>query len=234
MLRVRGASVYYGEIRALDQVDLVVEQGEIVALIGANGAGKTTLLKSIAGLLRPRSGRITFEGQSLADVPTHVRARRGVVLVPEDRGILSRMTVLENLLMGANTRADTTADMKRADSMLQRFPRLAARRDLPASVLSGGERQILAIGRALLARPKLLLVDEPSLGLAPRVAREVFDLLAGLRREGGTILLVEQNARIALELSDRCYVLQTGRVVLSGASCELLADSQVRAAYLGT
>jgi branched-chain amino acid transport system ATP-binding protein len=233
MLRLQATSVYYGAIRALVQVDLDVSTGEIVALIGANGAGKTTCLKTIAGLLRPRFGDVTYKGESLAGVTTYARARRGIVLVPEGRGILTCLTVRENLLVGACARGDAAGSGKRADAMLERFPKLAARRDLPASVLSGGERQILAIARALLAQPELLLVDEPSLGLAPRVAREVFDLLASLRQEGLAIVLVEQNARIALELADRGYVLQTGRVVLTGAARDLLAKSEVKAAYLG-
>jgi branched-chain amino acid transport system ATP-binding protein len=233
MLRLQATSVYYGAIRALVQVGLAVEAGEIVALIGANGAGKTTCLKTIAGLLRPRRGDVIFKGESLTSVPAYTRARRGIVLVPEGRGILTGLTVHENLLLGASVRGEAAGAGKRADAILERFPRLATRRDLPASVLSGGERQILAIARALLAQPELLLVDEPSLGLAPRAAREVFDLLASLRQEGRAILLVEQNARIALDLADRAYVLQTGRVVLTGTSRDLLADRRVQAAYLG-
>src|SRR5690348_6033781 len=193
MLVVRGLSVDYGRVRALDQIDLEVGEGEIVTLIGANGAGKSTLLKAIVGLVRPASGDITFAGQALAGIPTHARAKRGLILVPEGRGVLTRMTVLENLQLGADVREGATTPIGRVRAMLTRFPALAARRDLPAGVLSGGEQQMLAFARALLAQPRLLLIDEPSLGLAPRITQEVFHLLLNVRREGITVLLVEQN-----------------------------------------
>lgn len=233
MLAIRGLRVDYGRVRALTDVELDVRDGEIVALIGANGAGKSTLLKAVAGLVHPSAGDIVYDGQALQRSPTHDRVRRGLVLVPEGRGILTRMTVRENLLLGASARPNRASPEAETERILARFRPLAVRQALPASVLSGGEQQLLAIARALLIRPKLLMVDEPSLGLAPRITREIFELLVELRHDGVTILLVEQNARQALQIADRAYVFRTGRVVLSGTATELLGNPQVQQAYLG-
>jgi branched-chain amino acid transport system ATP-binding protein len=232
-LTVQGLSVDYGRVRALDRVDIAVGAGEIVALIGANGAGKSTLLRTIAGLVRAVEGSIVYGNEELSDTPAYRRTRRGIHLVPEGRGILAHLTVRENLLLGATVRPNEASADARVRATLERFPQLARRKDLPAGALSGGEQQILAIARALLAKPQLLLIDEPSLGLAPRVTRDVFDLLVALRREGVTILLVEQNARAALAIADRAYALQNGRVVLSGGANELQNDARIQEAYLG-
>ena len=223
----------YGPIRAVRDVSLEVAPGEVVALIGANGAGKTTTLRTIAGLLRPAGGSIRFAGAAVAGVRPHRLVRQGLVLVPEGRGILTRLTVLDNLLLGATARRDRSevaADLERAYA---RFPRLAERRAQSAGTLSGGEQQMLAIARALMARPRLLMLDEPSLGLAPLVVREIFAAIRDLKASGVTILLVEQNARAALEIAERAYVLETGRVALSGPAAELLTSEQVIRAYLG-
>jgi branched-chain amino acid transport system ATP-binding protein len=233
VLEISDLHVAYGGILALRGVSLRIDEGEVVALIGANGAGKSTLLNAIAGAARPSAGGIAFDGQPLTALPGHERAALGLVLIPEGRAVLRRMTVEENLLMGAHLRrdADVAHDMRR---MFERFPILAARHRQPAGLLSGGEQQMLAIARALMARPRLLMMDEPSLGLTPRLVREVFGMITALRDEGLTVLLVEQNAHEALRVARRGYVMETGRIVLAGASEELRADPRVQAAYLGS
>ena len=232
ILSVKGVETFYGAIQALHGVDLDVSRGEIVTLIGANGAGKSTLLMTICGNPRARSGSIRLDGEEITALPTHEIVRRGVAQVPEGRRIFARMSVYENLQMGA-TLADPAhfrSDLERVFAM---FPRLAERREQRGGTLSGGEQQMLAIGRALMSRPRLLLLDEPSLGLAPLIVRQIFDSIARIAREEGvTIFLVEQNAFHALRLADRGYVLANGRVRLSGSGKELLANQEVRAAYL--
>ena len=231
-LSIAGLRAGYGKIEVLHEVALTIEQGQIVTLIGANGAGKTTLLKTISGLIRPAAGSIDFEGESIGRRPPHKIVARGLSHVPEGRAILKRMTVLDNLRMGAHVRND--ADVPRdIDAVFVRFPVLAERRDQMAGTLSGGEQQMLAIGRALVARPRLLLLDEPSLGLAPKFVTRIFLTLRELRQEGKTILLVEQNARQALQVADRGYVMERGRIVLTGSGQELLNTPEVRQTYLG-
>ena len=232
MLEIRGVATFYGAIQALHGVDLDVAQGEIVTLIGANGAGKSTLLMTICGSPRARAGSIKLEGNEISKLPTHEIVRRGVAQVPEGRRIFPRMTVYENLQMGAII-TDPVHFQKDLDRVFALFPRLAERRDQRGGTLSGGEQQMLAIGRALMSRPRLLLLDEPSLGLAPLIVRQIFDAIARIAREEGvTIFLVEQNAFHALRLADRGYVLVNGRVRLTGTGKELLANQEVRAAYL--
>jgi len=232
LLEVRDLSVAYGVIRALDGVSLTVAEGEIVALVGSNCAGKSTLMKAVMGVVRPRSGTVTFAGEPLAGLAVEAIVGRGLVLVPEGRGILRHLTVRENLALGAYGRRDAgvAADLAR---VLDRFPPLAPRLRQKAGTLSGGEQQMLALGRALMARPRLLLLDEPSLGLAPVVASAIFDTIASLAGEGVTILLVEQNAAEALRLAHRAYVLETGRIVLEGRAADLGRHERVREAYLG-
>jgi branched-chain amino acid transport system ATP-binding protein len=231
-LEIRDVSVAYGVVRALDGVSLSVGGGEIVALVGSNCAGKSTLMKAIMGVVRPSRGTVTFAGASLDGLAVEQVVRRGVVLVPEGRGILGSLTVRENLRLGAYQRRDAriAADL---DQVTTRFPVLRERLGQKAGSLSGGEQQMLAIGRALMARPRLLLLDEPSLGLAPVVIASIFDIIASLARDGVTVLLVEQNAAEALRLAHRAYVLETGRVVLEGKASDLLRDERVREAYLG-
>ncbi|MFN4017477.1 MAG: ABC transporter ATP-binding protein [Reyranella sp.] len=232
ILSVKGVETFYGAIQALHGVDLEVARGEIVTLIGANGAGKSTLLMTICGNPRARSGRILLDGEDITALPTFQIVRRGVAQVPEGRRIFARMSVYENLQMGAilGDPANFKADLDRVFAM---FPRLAERRDQRGGTLSGGEQQMLAIGRALMSRPRILLLDEPSLGLAPLIVRQIFDSIGRIAREEGvTIFLVEQNAFHALRLADRGYVLANGRVRLSGSGRELLANQEVRAAYL--
>src|SRR5436190_18112648 len=232
MLEVRGVTTFYGAIQALHGVDLDVAQGEIVTLIGANGAGKSTLLMTVCGNPRARSGTIRLEGQDITNLPTHEIVRRGVAQVPEGRRIFPRMTVFENLQMGAVI-AEPAHFQHDLDRVFAMFPRLAERREQRGGTLSGGEQQMLAIGRALMSRPRLLLLDEPSLGLAPLIVRQIFEAIRRIAHEEGvTIFLVEQNAFHALRLADRGYVLVNGRVRLSGTGRELLANREVRAAYL--
>ena len=230
LLEVRDLHLAYGRIRALQGITLVVRAGEIVTLVGPNGAGKSSLLRTIAGVHRPDAGSVHALGRRIDGEPVEALVRQGIVLVPEGRATLRHLTVRENLVLGAYVRRDgeIEADLAR---VLGRFPRLAERLGQKAGTLSGGEQQMLAIGRALMARPRLLLLDEPSLGLAPLVVASIFGTLRELRAEGVTILLVEQNARQALQLADHAYVLETGSIVLEGA--DLLADERVRAAYLG-
>jgi len=232
VLRVEALDVAYGGIRALKGVGLEVGRGEIVTILGNNGAGKTTALKTISGLLHPTRGTITLEAESLLDVPPHAIVSRGVAHVPEGRRIFNRLTVRENLMMGAYLRKDTgiTADLERVFVL---FPRLAERLSQVAGTLSGGEQQMLAIGRALMANPRLLLLDEPSMGLAPVLVEQIFDTIGDINRQGMTILLVEQNAAMALSIAHRGYVLETGSIALTGTAAELSENSDVRRAYLG-
>jgi branched-chain amino acid transport system ATP-binding protein len=232
MLRVRGLDVFYGPIRAVRGIDLDVAAGEIVALIGANGAGKTTTVRAIAGLL-PYRGEISYDGRQLTPNSAERNLRAGIALVPEGRGILGRMTVEDNLLMGVHTRNDRAAALADLEAMYGRFRILSERRATLASLLSGGEQQMLAIARALLSRPRLLLMDEPSLGLAPKITDFVFSLIGDLRRQGLTVLLVEQKARQTLKIADRAYLLETGRVVKSGPTADMPDEALISATFLG-
>ncbi|HEV2631071.1 MAG TPA: ABC transporter ATP-binding protein [Pseudolabrys sp.] len=232
MLKVRGLEVFYGPIRAVRGIDLDVGKGEIVALLGANGAGKTTTVRAIAGLSSCR-GEVTYDGRALVSNAAERNLRAGISLVPEGRGILGSMTVEENLLMGIYCRRDHAQALKDVEDMYARFPILGERRIATARLLSGGEQQMLAIARALLTRPRLLILDEPSLGLAPKTSDFVFDLIAGLKKEGMAILLVEQKARQALKIVDRAYLLETGRIIKSGSAAELAGDPSVSEAFLG-
>jgi branched-chain amino acid transport system ATP-binding protein len=233
LLEVRELSVAYGAIEAVRNISFTVDTGQIVCLIGANGAGKTTTLRTISGLLRPRAGEILFDGKPISKLPAHAILSRGIAQSPEGRRVFARMTVEENLLLGAYTRSDTAgiaADMRRVGEL---FPVLAERRHQKAGLFSGGEQQMLAIGRALMSRPRLLMLDEPSMGLSPIMTQLIFDTSKSLKREGTTILLVEQNALAALALADRGYVVDLGATTLDGPGHDLLADERVRAAYLG-
>ena len=232
MLKVDGIHVYYGSIHAVKGVSFEVGEGEIVTLIGANGAGKSTVLNAVSGLLHPRTGSVCFMDQDLRGVPPHKVVERGLAQVPEGRRIFLQMTVEENLEMGAYTQPKSSVAPGVAD-VYKRFPRLEERRSQVAGTLSGGEQQMLAMGRALMSRPKLLMLDEPSMGLAPLLVEQIFEIIRELHAAGTTILLVEQNAQAALSVADRAYVLETGRVSLSGTGAELMASDQVRRAYLG-
>ena len=234
LLNISGLSLGYGPIRAVDDVALTVAPNEIVAIIGGNGAGKTTLLKGIAGLLSPLSGKIELGGADITRMPAHVRVRNGIALSPEGRQVFPDQSVKDNLILGAYSRNPDAAELARAiDEKFELFPRLAERRDQPALTLSGGEQQVLAIARALMSSPRLLLLDEPSLGLAPLIVRDVFRIVQSLRSRGIAILIVEQMANLALKVADRGYVLETGRITLSGEARALARDPRVRAAYLG-
>jgi len=231
VLELGDVHVSYGKIRAVRGVSLVVRAGEVVAILGNNGAGKSTLLRTIAGVLHPDSGRVVFEEREITRLPSHRIARLGLRLVPEGRGLLARMTVWENLLMGQYTRP--RIDLADMEAIFARFPVLKSRRDQIASTLSGGEQQMLAIARALVGNPRLLILDEPSLGLAPLMVDEVYGIVRRLKDEGATILLVEQNARKALQVADRAYILDTGAIAASGPAAELAAGAEVQRAYLG-
>ena len=233
LLNGERVNVYYGNLRALHDVSFHVNRGEIVSLIGANGAGKSTILKAVTGILRPRSGRILLEGVNLAGLPQHRIVRMGISLVPEGRGIFSNMTVRENLEMGAFTRASREEIKNSIGEVFTLFPRLKERGSQSAGTLSGGEQQMLAIGRAMVARPAVLLLDEPSMGLSPLLVRDLFFLIREINQAGTTILLVEQNAFMALSVAHRAYVLETGTIVLSGKASDLRSDPKVRTAYLG-
>jgi branched-chain amino acid transport system ATP-binding protein len=232
MLQVKGLHVQYGAVGAVHGIDLRVEQGEIVTLLGANGAGKSSTLRAISGLVKPKAGVILFQGKPLTGLRPDQILSLGVAQVPEGRAVLGRMTVLENLLMGAFARKDKEIDADLA-KVLERFPRLKERQGQVAGLLSGGEQQMLVMGRALMARPKLLLLDEPSMGLAPLVVAEVLRLVQEINRQGTTVLLVEQNARQALKIAHRAYVLETGRITLEGPAAAISADPRVASAYLG-
>jgi len=233
MLEVSGLRVAYGGINAVKGIDLRVEAGELVTLIGANGAGKTTTLKTLAGLVRPAAGRISYDGTDITAVPVYRLVQLGMVLVPEGRGVFSRMTVEENLAMGAHCRKDRPAVDADRDRVYALLPRLAERRRQLAGTLSGGEQQMLAIGRALMSRPRLLLLDEPSMGLAPIMVEKIFETIRTIAADGVTLLLVEQNARLALEVSGRGYVMESGLIALAGGARALLDNPRVRRAYLG-
>ncbi|WP_338472027.1 ABC transporter ATP-binding protein [Niallia sp. XMNu-256] len=233
MLKVDGIDVYYGNIHALKEVSLDVKQGEIVTLIGANGAGKTTLLKTISGLLNPKKGSITFDGVSIDGKQTQWIVKKGISQVPEGRRVFAAMSVEENLELGAYLRRDKQEIKKDFEKVYELFPRLLERRKQASGTLSGGEQQMLAMGRALMARPRLLLLDEPSMGLAPLLVKTIFHIIQEINSTGTTIMLVEQNANMALSIAHRAYVIETGRVVLHGAAEELRASEQVKMAYLG-
>jgi branched-chain amino acid transport system ATP-binding protein len=233
MLTLENISVNYGAIEALNGISMHVAQGEVVTLIGANGAGKTTTLRTITGLLSPRAGRVLYEDEEISGLPTHKLVARGISMSPEGRGVFANLTVRENLQMGAylkKNKREIAEDMERAYTM---FPRLKEREAQKAGTLSGGEQQMLAMGRALMSRPRLLLLDEPSLGLAPLVVHTIFQAIEDIRSRGTTILLVEQNANAALRHSNRAYVLETGQIVMEGASQDLAADPRIKEAYLG-
>jgi branched-chain amino acid transport system ATP-binding protein len=232
ILKVNDLNVYYGSIHAVKGVSFEVEEGEIVTLIGANGAGKSTTLNTVAGLLKPRSGSIEFEGESLLGIPAHKMVSKGIALCPEGRRIFQNLTVRENLDMGAFRRSDSEAAEMR-EVVYDRFPRLKERLNQRAGTLSGGEQQMLAMGRALMSKPKVMMLDEPSMGLAPILVQEIFDIIKVVNETGTTVLLVEQNAHMALSVADRGYVLETGRVVKTGTGLELLNDDDVKKAYLG-
>ena len=233
MLEVKDLEVYYGVICALKGISFHVNEGEIVSLIGANGAGKTTTMQSVIGLLPKKAGTITLEGNDITKTPCHKIVKAGMTQVPEGRRIFQELTVYENLMMGAYTNNDQQKFKADIDMIFGRFPRLAERRNQIAGTLSGGEQQMLAMGRALMCHPKLLMLDEPSMGLSPLLVDQVFDLIKDINKDGTTILLVEQNAGKSLAISDRAYVMETGKIVLSGTGAELAASESVRKAYLG-
>ena len=233
MLKIDNIDVYYGAIHALKGISLMVNKGEIVTLIGANGAGKSTALRTISGLLKPKNGKISFEGQEITGVKAHEIVKLGISQVPEGRRIFTEMTVMENLDMGAFTRKDKDGIKEDLAQVFKRFPRLEERRDQLAGTLSGGEQQMLAMGRALMSRPNLLLLDEPSMGLAPLLIKEIFHIIEDINKTGTTVLLVEQNANMALSIANRAYVLETGRITLAGDAKKLAASEDVRKAYLG-
>ena len=233
MLRVEGLSAHYGGIHALQGIGLEVKDGSIVSLIGANGAGKSTTLKAIVGLVKPSGGTVSWNGEALTGLATKDIVSRGVCLVPEGRRVFPNLTVDENLTLGAYSRSDKPGIAADRTKVFDLFPRLAERREQKAGTLSGGEQQMLAVGRALMTRPKLLMMDEPSLGLAPIVVKMIFDIVRTINAEGVTVLLIEQNAKAALEIADYGYVLETGRITLHGPGRQLLDDDRVRRAYLG-
>ena len=232
ILKVDNINVYYGSIHAIKGISFDVNEGEIVTLIGANGAGKSTTLNTVAGLLKPRTGEVQFMGNSLAKVPANKVVYQGLSLVPEGRRIFLQMTVEENLDMGAYSR-DRSEIAESKEEVFELFPRLKERRTQIGGTLSGGEQQMLAMGRALMSKPKLLMLDEPSMGLAPILVEQIFDIIRDLHKKGATILLVEQNAQAALSVADRGYVLETGRIVTTGTGAELLASPEIKKAYLG-
>ncbi|WP_203268968.1 ATP-binding cassette domain-containing protein [Streptococcus uberis] len=233
MLTVENLSINYGAIEAVKEVSFRVEEGEVVTLIGANGAGKTSILRTISGLVRPKSGRISFLGEDIHKSQARKIVAKGLFQVPEGRHVFAGLTVMENLEMGAFLKKDKADNQKTLKMIFDRFPRLEERKHQDAATLSGGEQQMLAMGRALMSKPKLLLLDEPSMGLAPIFIQEIFDIIQDIQKQGMTVLLIEQNANKALSIADRAYVLETGKVVLSGKGSELLASDQVKKAYLG-
>ena len=233
LLELKRLQVAYGGIHAVKGIDLAVAQGELVCLIGANGAGKTTTLKGITGLQPVKSGSIHYNGENITGKPAFQLVRKGLSMVPEGRGVFGALTIEENLAMGAYTRDDRAEIRQDVERVFELFPRLMERRRQTAGTLSGGEQQMLAMGRAMMSRPKLLLLDEPSMGLAPLMVQKVFETVLAIAKEGVTILLIEQNAKLALEVSHRGYVMESGEITLSGAAKQLLSDPKVRAAYLG-
>ena len=233
MLKIDNINVYYGAIHALKGISVDVNEGEIVTLIGANGAGKSTILRTISGLLKPKTGEITFEGKNIAGKAAQDIVRMSISQVPEGRRVFANMTVMENLELGAYIRSDSKGIKEDFDQVFGRFPKLAERRSQLAGTMSGGEQQMLAMGRALMSRPRLLLLDEPSMGLAPLLVREIFSIIKDINASGTTVLLVEQNAHMALSIAHRAYVLETGRITLAGDAKELAASEEIRKAYLG-
>lgn len=233
MLEIKDLQVYYGMIQAIKGVSFEVNQGEVIALIGANGAGKTTILHTITGLLSPKAGSILFEGKDITKVPAHKIVSMGMAHVPEGRRVFAELTVLQNLKMGAYTRKDKEEIANTLRTVYDRFPRLEERQNQMAGTLSGGEQQMLAMGRALMSHPKIILMDEPSMGLSPIFVNEIFDIIEQVSKSGTTVLLVEQNAKKALSIADRAYVLETGKIVLDGKAKDLLNDDSIKKAYLG-
>ena len=235
MLRLADVTVDYGSFRALDGISLDIAQGELVVLLGANGAGKSTIFKSVSGLLKPRSGRIVFDGVEIAGARPASIVEAGLVHCPEGRSLFPRMSILKNLMLGAYVHRGESGRIKRClADVFDLFPVLAERRQAPAGSLSGGQQQMVAIGRALMGRPRLLMLDEPSLGLAPLIVRQMFEIVAGINAQGTTVLLAEQNAFAALRIANRAYVIETGRVVLEGSAADLIRDERVKTAYIGT
>ncbi|WP_434629106.1 ABC transporter ATP-binding protein [Chromobacterium sp. CV08] len=233
ILEVKDLQVAYGGIKAVKGIDFHIEQGELVTLIGANGAGKTTTLKTLVGMVKKSGGSIVYDGKDVASIPSHDFVRHGLAMVPEGRGVFAKLTVEENLQMGAYYRNDKAAIQSEIEHVYELFPRLKERRLQLAGTLSGGEQQMVAMGRAMLSRPKLLLLDEPSMGLAPIIVEKIFEIIQMVSKQGVTMLLVEQNAKLALEVSQRGYVMESGRITMSGDAKELLNDERVRNAYLG-
>ena len=233
MLEVRDLSVYFGVIQAIKNISFDVDAGEVVALIGANGAGKTTTLHTVTGLLPAASGTITLDGKDLAKVPAHKIVSMGMAHVPEGRRVFASLSVYDNLKMGAYTRKDKNEIEASLEMVFEAFPRLQERRNQVAGTLSGGEQQMLAMGRALMSKPRIILMDEPSMGLSPLYVTEIFEIIKKIKSEGTTVLLVEQNANMALQVADRAYVLETGRIIMDGKASDLMNDERVRKAYLG-
>ena len=233
MLEVKDLEVYYGMIQAIKGISFEVNKGEVIALIGANGAGKTTTLHTITGLLSPKKGSVIFEGEDITKIPAHKIVSMGMAHVPEGRRVFADLSVYENLKLGAYTRKDKENLNKDLENIYKRFPRLAERKNQSAGTLSGGEQQMLAIGRALMSKPSIILMDEPSMGLSPILVNEIFDIIESISKSGTTVLLVEQNAKKALSIADRAYVLETGKIVTSGKASDLLEDDSIKKAYLG-
>ena len=233
MLEVKDLEVYYGMIQAIKGISFEVNKGEVIALIGANGAGKTTTLHTITGLLSPKKGSVMFEGKDITKIPAHKIVSMGMAHVPEGRRVFADLSVYENLKLGAYTRKDKENLNKDLESIYERFPRLAERKNQSAGTLSGGEQQMLAMGRALMSKPSIILMDEPSMGLSPILVNEIFDIIESISKSGTTVLLVEQNAKKALSIADMAYVLETGKIVTSGKASELLENDSIKKAYLG-
>ena len=233
MLEVKDLEVYYGVIQAIKGVSFHVDQGEVIALIGANGAGKTTILHTVTGLLAPKKGSVYFEGKEITKMPAHKIVSLGMAHVPEGRRVFAELSVYENLKMGAYTRKDRSEIEATLEKVYERFPRLKERRNQMAGTLSGGEQQMLAMGRALMSKPKIILMDEPSMGLSPILVNEIFDIIQEVSNSGTTVLLVEQNAKKALSIADRAYVLETGKISIEGKAKDLLEDDSIKKAYLG-
>ena len=233
MLEVKDLEVYYGMIQAIKGISFEVNKGEVIALIGANGAGKTTTLHTITGLLSPKKGSVIFEGKDITKIPAHKIVSMGMAHVPEGRRVFADLSVYENLKLGAYTRKDKENLNKDLENIYKRFPRLAERKNQSAGTLSGGEQQMLAMGRALMSKPSIILMDEPSMGLSPILVNEIFDIIESISKSSTTVLLVEQNAKKALSIADRAYVLETGKIVTSGKASELLEDDSIKKAYLG-
>lgn len=233
MLEVKDLEVYYGVIQAIKGISFHVDKGEIIALIGANGAGKTTTLHTVTGLISPKNGHVLFEGKDITKVPAHKIVSMGMAHVPEGRRVFAELSVYENLRMGAYTRKDKNEIEESLKNVYKRFPRLEERKNQMAGTLSGGEQQMLAMGRALMSKPRIILMDEPSMGLSPILVNEIFDIIRAVSESGTTVLLVEQNAKKALSIADRAYVLETGKIVLEGNAKDLLEDDSIKKAYLG-